>query len=60
LFAKNPQTDRAAYRRFVAEGMDADSPWRSLKGETRLGGEEFRIRMSALVARQDTNAISNE
>jgi REP element-mobilizing transposase RayT len=56
----NPETARAAYRRFVAKGMDADSPWQSLRGQIWLGGEDFRIRMSVLVARQDLNAIPKE
>ena len=56
----DPETARAVYRRFVAEGIDADSPWQSLRGQIWLGGEDFRKRMSALVARQDLNAIPKE
>jgi len=37
--------------------MDADSPWQSLVGQIWLGGEDFRARMTRLVARQNLNAI---
>jgi len=45
LFADSAQT----YRRFVAEGMGAPSPWDALRGQIWLGGEVFRARMEALL-----------
>jgi len=59
-FDPHPQLARAAYRHFVAEGMNADSPWQSLVGQIWLGGEDFRMRMSRLVARQNLNAVPKE
>ena len=47
LFADAAQT--YTYRRFVAEGMGAPSPWDALRGQIWLGGEIFRARMEALL-----------
>jgi hypothetical protein len=38
-----------AYRRFVAEGVGAPSPWLELKGRIYLGSEQFLERMRALI-----------
>ena len=59
-FAADRETARVAYRRFVAEGMDVESPWQSLRGQIWLGGGEFRRRMSGLIAQRDLNAIPLE
>lgn len=59
-FAADCETARVAYRRFVAEGMDVESPWQSLRGQIWLGGEDFRRRMSDLIAQRDLNAIPME
>jgi REP element-mobilizing transposase RayT len=56
-FGRDLATARAAYRRFVAEGMDAESPWKSVRGQIWLGGEDFRKRMTRLVERRDLSAI---
>jgi hypothetical protein len=58
--AADPQTARETYRGFIAEGMDARSPRELLRGQIWLGGEEFRERMSRLIARQDVTAIPRE
>jgi REP element-mobilizing transposase RayT len=36
---------RAAYERFVHEGLGQDSPWAQLRGQIYLGGEAFLERM---------------
>lgn len=48
---------RAAYRQFVAAGVEAESPWESLRGQIWLGGEGFRERMGRMVAEQDLTAV---
>ncbi|GAB4198888.1 MAG: transposase [Wenzhouxiangellaceae bacterium] len=35
----------AAYRRFVSDGVDHESPWQSLKGQVFLGSDAFLKRM---------------
>lgn len=40
-FAKRIQVARHRYRDFVAQGLSAQSPWGSLKGQILLGSEEF-------------------
>ena len=44
---------RAAYRRFVARGRRAGSPWEGLAGDHVLGGEAFRARLAAVARRSD-------
>lgn len=39
---------RAAYRRFVSEGIGQASPWEQLRGQIWLGGEGFLKRMEQL------------
>ena len=39
---------KAAYQRFVAEGIGQASPWENLKGQIWLGGEAFLKRMQRL------------
>jgi len=56
-FSADPNAGRTDYRRFVAEGMDAASPWEALRGQIWLGGEAFRQRMSGLVAQQNLDAV---
>ena len=36
---------RAAYERFVAQGLGQESPWVQLRGQIYLGGEEFLKRL---------------
>jgi hypothetical protein len=44
-FGGAPAAARRAYRRFVAEGVGAASPWQDLRGGIWLGPEAFRARM---------------
>ena len=44
-FSRKVDGAQEAYRRFVAEGMQANSPWESLRGQIWLGNEEFLTRM---------------
>jgi len=37
-FAADRETARVASRRFVAEGMDVESPWQSLRGSGSVAG----------------------
>ncbi len=41
LFGKRASTAQAIYRKFVAEGMQAGSPWEKLRGQIYLGDERF-------------------
>jgi REP element-mobilizing transposase RayT len=56
-FAADHNAARAAYHRFVAEGMDAESPWKSLHGQIWLGSQAFRQRMSRLVEQQELEGV---
>jgi putative transposase len=44
-FAKRRSLAQQRYAQFVAEGINADSPWASLKGQVYLGDEQFVQRM---------------
>ena len=48
-FAETREDAVAAYRRFVADGIGAASPWLELKGQVYLGSEPFVERMQALI-----------
>jgi REP element-mobilizing transposase RayT len=39
-------SSRGGYRRFAAEGIGRDSPWKDLRGQIYLGSEEFLARMA--------------
>lgn len=56
-FAADRTDARLAYRRFVAEGMDAPTPWKSLHGQIWLGGRAFRQRMSRLLEQDVLEAV---
>lgn len=49
---------RAAYRRFVAEGVGQPSVWNHLRGQIYLGGEAFLKRMERLVQGKTAQGIS--
>ena len=46
-FAKRRSVAQQRYAQFVAEGMQAESPWSNLKGQVFLGDEQFVERMQA-------------
>lgn len=48
---------RAAYRRFVAEGMGRASPWTRLRGQIYLGGEEFLKRLQRRLPRRPLKGV---
>jgi REP element-mobilizing transposase RayT len=48
-FSEERRTAVAGYRRFVAEGIGAASPWQALKGQIYLGSEPFVERMQAQI-----------
>lgn len=48
-FDVSVETARAAYRRFVAEGMDVAAPWAQVTSQIYLGSPEFRERIEALL-----------
>jgi REP element-mobilizing transposase RayT len=56
-FGGDEAVARAAYREFVADGVESDSPWQSLRGQIWLGSEQFRERMARQVAGLDLAAI---
>ncbi len=48
-FGREPAAARAAYRRFVADGVGGASPWEELRHQVLLGGEAFVERMAGLL-----------
>jgi REP element-mobilizing transposase RayT len=56
-FGAERDAARVAYRQFVAAGVDAESPWESLRGQIWLGSEGFRERMARMVDGQDLTAV---
>lgn len=46
-FAKRRSLAQQHYAQFVAEGINAASPWSNLKGQVFLGNEQFVLRMQA-------------
>jgi len=46
-FGKRRSLAHQRYAQFVAEGVNADSPWSKLKGQVFLGDEQFVERMQA-------------
>jgi REP element-mobilizing transposase RayT len=46
-FANRRAVARARYAKFVAEGIEAPSPWHELKGQVFLGDERFVAQMQA-------------
>jgi REP element-mobilizing transposase RayT len=46
-FAEQRSLAQTRYAKFVAEGIKAESPWSSLKGQVYLGDEQFVQRMQA-------------
>ena len=49
VFGDDRKRAVAEYRRFVADGTDAPSPWHDLKNQVYLGSEQFVERMQALI-----------
>lgn len=48
-FADTRHKAVAGYRRFVADGVDAPSPWLELKNQVYLGSEQFVEKMQGLI-----------
>ncbi|MCP4406430.1 MAG: transposase [Gammaproteobacteria bacterium] len=55
LFSKNRASARRQYARFVAEGIDAASPWEQLKGQIYLGNEQFVKHMQGKIKNQSVD-----
>lgn len=51
-FGRSKARARDHYRRFVAEGLKARSPWEQLKGQIYLGDERFVMNMQAKLTKQ--------
>ncbi|MBI2508647.1 MAG: transposase, partial [Betaproteobacteria bacterium] len=47
-FGGDPEARRAAYRKFVAQGVGLPSPWEELRGQVFLGERAFLERMEKL------------
>ena len=58
LFGDMPGRSRAAYRRFVAQGVDGASPWSHLKAQIYLGGERFLAAMARRAKGATPRAVS--
>jgi putative transposase len=57
MFARRKRLAHERYVRFVAEGVGQPSPWRDLRQQIYLGGEEFIRRMQAQ-AGDDMDALA--
>jgi hypothetical protein len=51
-FDRSEARARDHYRRFVTEGLKAQSPWERLKGQIYLGDERFVMKMQAKLTKQ--------
>ncbi len=58
LFGKSQETACRAYERYVAEGLDAPSPWKGLSGQIFLGSARFVKRMKTLAAVKPASDLS--
>ncbi len=57
-FGGDGASARAAYRRFVRDGIGARSPWEDLRGQIWLGGEAFREAMQRRLRGRSTSDIA--
>ncbi len=57
-FGGDSASARAAYRRFMREGLGAASPWENLRGRIWLGGEAFRDAMQRRLRGRPTTDIA--
>lgn len=56
-FAQRRATAQARYAQFVAEGINAPSPWRQLKGQVFLGDVLFVEKMQKYMAKQQRGDV---
>ena len=56
-FGGDPEARRAAYRKFVAQGIGLPSPWEELRGQVFLGGRAFLERMEMLARAKPSRAV---
>ncbi len=59
LFAGQGGPADAAYRRFVADGVDKPSPWDQLRGQTWLGNARFRDLMERRVRNAGIEGVTD-
>lgn len=57
LFGGSEQQGRAAYRRFVKQGISSPSPWEALRGQVWLGGNEFLAQVERRAQRLPTDDV---
>ncbi len=48
-FGRNKKAARDAYKRFVSEGKNQPSPWKELRNQVYLGGDNFVQEMQGLI-----------
>jgi putative transposase len=56
-FAGQRQLAQTRYAKFVAEGVNADSPWEHLKGQVFLGDDRFVQRMQVCLAAEHRDDV---
>lgn len=44
------------YQQFVSQGVEADKPWRKLRGQIYLGGDEFLAKSKAKLENRQIDA----
>lgn len=59
-FGRKQEEARKRYREFVRQGMGQGSPWKQLRGQIYLGGEDFLARMEKLVSKQNLANIPQQ
>ena len=59
-FGGDEQRARTVYRRFVAAGTAAQSPWHALRGQMWLGSDSFRERMRELIKDKPLAGVPRE
>jgi putative transposase len=56
-FAQRRSTAQARYGQFVAEGMNAPSPWKEVKGQVFLGSDDFVEKMQKHMAKHQRGDV---
>lgn len=60
LFSPQPATARERYRRFVAEGIQAGSPWDKLRSQIYLGDERFLAQLESKLRGKRVAGVARE
>lgn len=59
-FGRNAAESRRRYAAFVADGVDAPSPWKQLRGQVVLGSASFAAQVHSRIGADETDETSQE